>query len=165
MGEEESMEEAKPWLIQDVPELTAKSHQDICMRGDGLCVIYLKDGEASTEELDMLNGLSKKFSSQLSDRGTKMKWMWLNTAIESAYKDLFEPALLPSAVVFNPHKRLRFTKLDHGEDNEIKGDATSISNPLDKVLGGDARFKMVPGQKMPKWTTRDAPKKDGKKEL
>lgn len=26
--------------------------------------------------------------------------------------------MLPSAVVFNPHKRLRFAKMDHGEDNE-----------------------------------------------
>eukprot|EP00928_Gymnodinium_smaydae_P055464 TRINITY_DN389_c0_g1_i1.p1 TRINITY_DN389_c0_g1~~TRINITY_DN389_c0_g1_i1.p1 ORF type:complete len:453 (+),score=101.87 TRINITY_DN389_c0_g1_i1:83-1360(+) len=161
--EEVSMEESKPWLVQDVPELTLKSHQDICLRGEGLCVIYLKDGEATSEELDMLNGLSKKFSSQLSDRGTKMKWMWLNLAVEAAYKELFEPAALPSVVVFNPHKRLRFTKLDHGEDNEVKGDAAGISSLLDKVLGGDARFKMVPGQKMPKWVAREGAAKANEK--
>merc|ERR1712056_21173 len=93
---------------------------------------------------------------QLSDRGAKMKWMWMNLAIETEYKTLFEPAMLPSAVVFNPHKRLRFTKLDHGEDNDVKGDAQSLTNLLDKVLGGDARFKMVPGQKLPGWAKRDA---------
>merc|ERR1712050_214516 len=100
-----------------------------------------------------------KFTSQLSDRGAKMKWMWMDMQLETKFKDLFDPALLPSAVVFNPHKRLRFAKMDHGEDNEIKGNEASIANLMDKVLGGDARFKMVPGQKLPGWATRDEKKK------
>merc|ERR1719253_1844604 len=133
--EEVSIEEAKPWLVQEMPELTAKSQQDICFKGEGLCVIYLKDGDLSAEETDMLTGLSKKFTSQLSDRGAKMKWMWMNVAIEAEFKALFEPSQMPSAVVFNPHKRLRFTKLDHGEDNDIKGDEESMNKLLDKVLG------------------------------
>lgn len=157
--EEESIEEAKPWLVQEVPELTAKSHQDVCFKGEGFCVIYLKDGEATPAEVDMLSGLSKKFTSQLSDRGAKLKFMWLNLAVEKAYKDLFNPPMTPSAVVFNPHKRLRFATLDHGEDNELKGDEQGLTKLLDKVLGGDARFKMVPGQKLPAWATRQ----DGKK--
>merc|ERR1712045_727759 len=154
--EEVSIEEAKPWLVQEVPELTAKSHQDVCFKGEGLCVIYLKDGSISQAETGMLTGLSKKFTSQLSDRGAKMKWMWLDLKVETKYYELFEPAMLPSAVVFNPHKRLRFTKLDHGEDNEVKGDEHGIEKLLDKVLGGDARFKMVPKQKLPAWAKRDA---------
>jgi len=157
--EEQSVEEAKPWLVQEVPELTAKSHQDVCFKGEGLCVIYLKDGDVSAAETDMLTGLSKRFTSQLSDRGAKMKWMWMNLAIEKAYKELFEPVQLPSAIVFNPHKRLRFTKLDHGEDGEIKGDEAGISKLMDKVLGGDARFQIVKGQKLPGWAQRE----DGKK--
>merc|ERR1712187_36137 len=163
--EEESIEEAKPWLVQDIPELTAKSHKDVCFKGEGLCVIYLKEGELSQSETDMLKGLEKKFTSQLSDRGAKLRYMWMNLAIETAYKDLFSPPVLPSAVVFNPHKRLRFTALDHGEDNEIKGDVQSLEKLLDKVLGGDARFKMVPGQKMPAWAVRDDGKKTGKTDL
>merc|ERR1712014_77289 len=156
---EESIEEAKPWLVQEIPELTGKSYNDICFKGEGLCVIYLKEGEISQAEVDMLKGLEKKSTSQLSDRGAKLRYMWMNLAIEGAYKDLFNPPMLPSAVVFNPHKRLRFTTLDHGEDNEIKGDVQSLEKLLDKGLGGDARFKMVPGQKMPAWAARD----DGKK--
>merc|ERR1712187_147838 len=163
--EEESIEEAKPWLVQEIPELTAKSQKDVCFKGEGLCVIYLKEGEISSEETDMLKGLEKKFTSQISDRGAKLRYMWMNLAIESAYKDLFSPVMLPSAVVFNPHKRLRFTALDHGEDNEIKCDAVAFEKLLDKVTGGDARFKMVPGQKMPAWAARDDGKKGGKKEL
>jgi len=153
---EESIEEAKPWLVQEVPELTGKSANDICFKGEGLCVIFLKDGECSAAETDMLTALSKKFTSQLSDRGAKMKWMWMNLNIEANFKELFEPEQLPSAVVFNPHKRLRFTKLEHGDDGEVKGDEAGLSKLMDKVLGGDARFKMVPGQKLPTFTTRDA---------
>jgi len=163
--EEESIEEAKPWLVQEVPELTGKSSNDICIKGEGLCVIYLKAGELTTKETDMLTTLSKKFTSQLSDRGAKMKWMWMNTDIEVAYKDLFEPDQLPSAVVFNPHKRLRFNKMDHGEDGDVKADETGLVALMEKVLGGDARFKMVPGQKMPQWALRESGKDKKKSEL
>lgn len=162
-AEESSIEDDQPWLSQEVPELTGKSANSICFKGEGLCVIYLKDGAASQPEMDMLTGLSKKFTSQLSDRGAKMKWMWLNLGVETAFKDLFKPDQLPSAVVFNPHKRLRFTKLDHGEDGSTKGDESGLSNLVDKVLGGDARFTPVPGQKLPAWATRDAKAKGDKK--
>jgi len=164
-GSDGNIEDDQPWLTQEVPELTSKSGPSICFKGEGLCVIYLKDGDTSQAETEMLTGLSKKFTSQLSDRGTKMKWMWMNLAIETGFKDLFKTAQLPSAVVFNPHKRLRFTKLDHGEDNEVKGDETSLANLMEKVLGGDARFTPVPGQKLPAWATREAKAKPGKKEL
>lgn len=161
--DEESIEEAKPWLVQEVPELTLKSHQDVCFKGEGLCVIFLKDGAADQKDVDMLTRLSKKFTSQLSDRGAKMKWMWMNLAEESAFRALFEPEQLPSAVVFNPHKRLRFAKMDHGEDGELPGNEENLNRLMDKVLGGDARFKMVPGQKLPGWAQRDV--SQGKKEL
>jgi len=163
---EGDIEDDQPWLTQEVPELTAKSSSSICFKGEGLCVIYLKDGATDAKDIEMLTGLSKKFTSQLSDRGAKMKFMWMNLAIETGFKDLFKPKQLPSAVVFNPHKRLRFTLLDHGEEGEVKGDEASLNNLVDKVLGGDARFSPVPGQKLPAWAPREAPaKKGGKKEL
>jgi len=65
---ESSIEEDQPWLTQEVPELTAKSGPSICFKGEGLCVIYLKDGELASGETDMLTGLSKKFTSQLRSR-------------------------------------------------------------------------------------------------
>jgi len=160
--EESSIEDDQPWLTQEVPELTGKSSNSICFKGEGLCVIYLKDGAADQKEMDMLEGLSKKFTSQLDGRGAKMKFMWINMAIETAFKDLFKPAQMPSALVFNPHKRLRFCKLDHGEDNEVKGDEAAIAQLVDKVLGGDGRFTPVPGQKLPSWAVREVPKKDAK---
>jgi len=168
--EEETIEEAKPWLVQEVPELHGKSANDICFKGEGLCVIYLKDGQADSKDIDMLTGLSKKFTSQLSDRGAKMKWMWMDLKQEDAFQKMFAPVKMPSAVVFNPHKRLRFSMMDHGEDNEFAADESTLTKLMDKVLGGDARFKMVPGQKLPTWATRESKddKKDakkGKKEL
>jgi len=159
------IEDDQPWLSQEIPELTAKSSNSICFKGEGLCVIYLKGGETTPAEIDMLTGLSKKFTSQLSDRGAKMKFMWLNLEVETAFKELFKATQLPSAVVFNPHKRLRFTKLDHGEDGEVKGDEAGLANLVDKVLGGDARFTAVPGQKLPAWAVREVKAKPGKKEL
>ncbi|CAE8592475.1 unnamed protein product, partial [Polarella glacialis] len=36
-GKEESVEESKPWLVQEVPELTVKSSNDVCFKGEGLC--------------------------------------------------------------------------------------------------------------------------------
>merc|ERR1712137_357733 len=50
--EEVSIEEAKPWLVQEIPELTGKSSGDICFKGEGLCVIYLKDGAISAAETE-----------------------------------------------------------------------------------------------------------------
>lgn len=162
---EGNIEDDQPWLSQEIPELTAKSSNSICFKGEGLCVIYLKDGEASPAEIEMLTSLSKKFTSQLSDRGAKMKFMWLNLAIETTFKEMFKVAQDPSAVVFNPHKRLRFTKLDHGEDGEVKGDEAGLTSLVDKVLGGDARFTPVPGQKLPAWAVREVKAKPAKKEL
>lgn len=159
---EESAEEAKPWLVQEIPEVTRASHQDICFKGTGLCVIYLKEGTITPKETEMLEALSKKFTSQLSDRGTKMKWMWMDMAVETGFKKLFDVGGFPNIVVFNPHKRLRFTKID--PDTEKKGDEEGITYLLDKVLGGDAQFKIVPGQKLPSFANRDA-KPAGKKEL
>merc|ERR1711966_542394 len=165
-AEGSNIEDDQPWLTQEVPELTSKSANSICFKGEGLCVIYLKNGAASQAEIDMLSGMSKKFTSQLSDRGAKMKFMWLNLELEAGFKELFAPAQDPSAVVFNPHKRLRFTNLDHGEDGEVKGDEAGLANLVDKVLGGDARFTPVKGQKLPTWATRDAKAaKPAKKEL
>merc|ERR1719440_1591753 len=65
---EANLEDDQPWLSQEVPELTSKSANSICFKGEGLCVIYLKDGATDQKEIDMLSGLSKKFTSQLSDR-------------------------------------------------------------------------------------------------
>jgi len=166
-GAEQSAEEKRPWLVQEIPELTGKSHQDICFKGggDGLCVIFATKQPITDEEISMLKQLKQNpnYNSQIADRGTKFKWMWINLEIEKNYAELFELEETPGIVVFNPHKRLRFTKPDEG-----KADANTINSLLDKILGGDARFKVVKGQKLPTWAVRaEEPKaeKKGKEEL
>lgn len=155
------LEESKPWLVQDIPELTQASHRDVCFKNEGLCVIYLTDGKISDSETEMLKGLQSQHTSQLSGRGTVLKWMWMDMATETKFKDLFSPPATPGVVVFNPHKRLRFTKPD-GEDPITE---SGINALIDKILGGDARFKVVKGQKLPAWAKREAPEKKGKQEL
>ena len=47
-----------------------------------------------------------------------MKWMWMDMKAEAGFKKLFDMEKLPNAVVFNPHKRLRFTKLDADSEQQ-----------------------------------------------
>lgn len=64
-----------------------------------MCVIYLSAAEASGDDIKMLAGLKKKFTSQLEGRGTSFKWMWMNMAVEDTFKELFAPEELPSALL------------------------------------------------------------------
>merc|ERR1719498_2330255 len=111
--QEVTLEEAKPWLVQEVPELTAASQADICFKGEGLCVIYLRNGALSDDDTSLLKSMKSKFTSQLEGRGTTFKWMWMDLSV-----------------------------------------ATGIQSLIDKILGGDARFTMVKGQKLPAWANR-----------
>ena len=49
----------------------------------------------------------------------------------------------PKLIILNPGKRKRFL-LHEGEITE-----KSIETTLDKILGGDARFKAIKGNKLP----------------
>jgi len=54
---------------------------------------------------------------------------------------------LPKVAILNPGKRKRF--LIHEKDL----DETSISETLDKILGGDARFTNIKGNELPELVT------------
>jgi hypothetical protein len=49
---------------------------------------------------------------------------------------------VPGLVVLNPGKKKRFLKGEHGLTQ------AGISETLDKILGGDARFKMIKGNNL-----------------
>merc|ERR1712096_580657 len=117
-------------------ELTGPSHNDVCFKAEGLCVIYLKKGGLEDDESSMLSGLKSSFTSNLAGRGTVFKWMWMDLTAEAEFEKLFQASPVPNAVVFNPHKRLRFTKLPEG----TKATKESISTLIETILGGDARF-------------------------
>lgn len=70
--------------------------------------------------------------------------MWIDQSKEPQFTSIFNlDSNLPKLVILNPGKRKRFM-LHEGEINE-----KSIESTLDKILGGDARFKAIKGQKLP----------------
>jgi hypothetical protein len=72
--------------------------------------------------------------------------MWLDASKESEFAKMFnlEEADYPNLVILNPGKRKRF--LVHGQNINEK----DVSNTLDKILGGDAKFVNVKGGELPK---------------
>jgi hypothetical protein len=86
------------------------------------------------------------------ERGIQFLFMRLDTTLEKEWGQLFQgdsPSNEPFVVVMNPGKRKKF--LVH------EGDAYSaeaISATLDKILGGDARFKAIKGNELPALTSK-----------
>jgi hypothetical protein len=70
--------------------------------------------------------------------------MWMDASAEPEFAKTFvTEGEYPKLVVLNPGKRKRFL-MHEGEINE-----KSIEKTLDKILGGDARFKAIKGNKLP----------------
>lgn len=63
--------------------------------------------------------------------------MWLNASIEKKWGELFKYDGKDKVVVLNPGKRKRYT--------EHQGDISkeSVSQTLDSINGGDAKFNRV----------------------
>ena len=143
---------ARPWLSQEIPELFKPSHKDVCFKFDeGLCVIYLKDGEISDAEIAML----KKVKSGKADDNVKFRFMWMDVSKEENFKALFNADSLPNVVVFNPHKRLRFAG-----PLEASASESAVADLLEKISAGEGRFKVVPGQQLPAFADRKVEKKE-----
>ncbi|KAL7068357.1 hypothetical protein ACR3K2_12120 [Cryptosporidium serpentis] len=152
---------ARPWLEQSIPELTGLSYGDICSKHKTFCVIYLKNGELTSDEQTMLEELKELFTPHISGRGTNFRWMWMDISIESEFYKLFkgdnDQIKLPSAVILGTNKRLKFTLLPKDLEGELQtADKNTIKDLLDKVMGGDARFINIPGQKLPTFAKRAA---------
>jgi len=147
-GSSNSTPSPKPWLSQEVPEVYKQSHKDVCFKYDeGLCVIYLKEGsELTASETEML----KSVKSKTADESIHFRFMWMDMSSETGFRDLFKPESLPNFVIFNPHKRLRFTTPVEDPVN----DASVITSMIDKIVAGEGRFKMVPGNELPAFTDR-----------
>lgn len=132
---------AKPWLVVPVPEMTKDSANDICLKKDGaLCVILLvKDSESvEAPTLDLMDKVSQSFTSKIN-RGVEFIFSYLDVSMEAEFAAIFNVEEYPQLVVLNTGKRKRFM-LHEGEITESAIEAT-----LDKILGGDARFKSIKG--------------------
>jgi hypothetical protein len=149
----------KPWLTQEIPEVYKQSHKDVCFKhDDGLCVIYLKEGnELSAAELELLKSVKAKTAGE----SIHFRFMWMDVSIESGFRELFDPSVLPNFVIFNPHKRLRYTT---PVDDPVT-DGSAISSMIEKIVAGEGRFKMVPGQELPAFVDRKKAAAQAKEEL
>ena len=70
--------------------------------------------------------------------------MWLDSSAEPAFSKMFNipESDLPKLVILNPGKRKRF--LVH----EKSINEADVSSTLDRILGGDAKFTNIAGNKL-----------------
>ena len=124
-------------LSKIVPEMHHKSARDICLGTEGtLCVILLVSQPPSKQLKDEFQFLNAKYDRKI-ERGTKYKFMWLNTSIEKPWASLFGFTGDDKVVILNPGKRKRFT----AHDGPINKD--SLSMTLENIIGGNARFSRI----------------------
>jgi len=94
-----------------------------------------------------MNKVSQDFASKIS-RGISFYFMWIDATAESDFVSSFNTSDYPKMVILNPGKRKRF--LTHEGELNAKG----IEKTLDVILGGDARFKAIKGNKMPELVSK-----------
>jgi len=146
----------------EVEELKSSRKDRLCFTAEGICAIYLANGKASTEEISLLTKLKKKNTSKLSTgtnaRGTTFNWSWLDATAEPGFKELLngDSPTLPGMIIYNPHKRPRSFALEEG----TAADEDSIQELLDKLLGGDARFKAAQGGNLPSFAAKEKEAKE-----
>lgn len=137
---------SRPWLSESIPYLSKESGNDICLKKDGvLCVIYALPNAASTDPavIQALENVNDAFTSKI-ERGITFNFMRLDVSAEEDFASVFnfEEGELPGLIVLNPGKKKRFLKSEYPLTQQ------GATDTLDKILGGDARFKMVKGQKL-----------------
>ncbi|KAL8455423.1 hypothetical protein Emag_000807 [Eimeria magna] len=152
--------ELQPWKLEAVPELTKQSSQDVCFKKSNkfVCVILAKKGRQLTpEEQEMMESLKEDYEGH-EGKGPDFRFMWMDLDIETEWAQLFEIAKAPSVVAINPHKKVRFLKLD----SDLPPTKPHIRKMLGKISSGDARFKIVPQAKVPKFAERKEQKTEAK---
>ena len=154
-GDDENTESraSKPWLSEPVPFLSKDSANDVCLKKDGvLCVIYLVAQASQSDQavINEMNYIKDIFTSKI-ERGITFNFMRLDVSMEPDFASIFalEEGDVPGIVVMNPGKKKRYLKHEY----ELTRDG--MTNTLDKILGGDARFKMIKGD-IPAFTQEHA---------
>ena len=69
--------------------------------------------------------------------------MWLDATKEENWTSKFEFTSYPQVLVLNPGKRKRFAILEEEVSYTNIGNAIIIEIMFEKILNGDARFKML----------------------
>jgi len=91
--------------------------------------------------------VKEAFTSKI-ERGITFNFIRLDVNAESEFASVFaaDNLSVPGLVILNPGKKKRF--LIHENELTVSG----ISATLDKILGGDARFKIIKGNVLPDLT-------------
>lgn len=94
--------------------------------------------------LDALAKVQDSFTRRI-ERGISFNFMRLDVSSDPDFAGVLnlEASEIPGLVVLNPGKKKRFMKHEYELTEE------GVSKSLDKILGGDARFKMIKGNKLP----------------
>lgn len=153
--------ELQPWKVEAVPELTKQSSQDVCFKKSNkfVCVVLVnKSRQLTPEQQEMMESLKEDYEGHES-KGPDFRFMWMDLETEDEWAKLLDVADIPSVVAINPHKKVRFLKLDAG----LPPTKAHIRKMLGKISSGDARFKIVPQAKVPKFVDRKDAKADAKK--
>lgn len=130
-----------------MPFLSKESGNDLCLKKDGvLCVVYVVPEAAQSDQavLDALAKVQDSFTRRI-ERGISFNFMRLDVSSDSDFAGVLnlEAAEIPGLVVLNPGKKKRYMKHEYELTEE------GVAKSLDKILGGDARFKMIKGNKLP----------------
>lgn len=138
---------SKPWLSTSLPYMSKDSANDICLKKDGtLCVIYaVADKSQSDPKLVAdLEKLKEQFTSKI-ERGITFSFMRLDVSAEKDFAKIFnlDESQLPTVIVLNPGKKARFLV------SQKEHSAAGVSEVLDVILGGDARFTRIKDEKLP----------------
>lgn len=101
--------------METIPELTRQSSQDVCFKKANkfVCVVFVKKGNPLTaDEQQMLESLKEDFEGHEATRGPDFRFMWIDLDVETEWADLLQVESVPTVVAINPHKKVRFLKLD-----------------------------------------------------
>ncbi len=148
---EEEQKLLKPWLNEDLPELTKASAADVCYNTGKLCVIYIDKKQPSEDTKALLKKLKDKYAAD-----NKFSYMWLNAAQEKAFFKIFQvdESELPKVAFLNTGT-LKRVLVHSGGINEA-----DLMKTYESIYNADARFTRVPGKGLPELSTREAKKPD-----
>eukprot|EP00826_Nyctotherus_ovalis_P057669 TRINITY_DN7894_c0_g1_i11.p1 TRINITY_DN7894_c0_g1~~TRINITY_DN7894_c0_g1_i11.p1 ORF type:complete len:283 (+),score=92.19 TRINITY_DN7894_c0_g1_i11:529-1377(+) len=144
---EEGEKLLKPWLSEDIPELTRDSIGDICLNTGKLCVIYLTKNELDENTRTLLKLFKEKHAAE-----NRFAYMWLNAELEKSFFEIFqlEQTELPKLAFLNTGSFKR-ALIHQGEMTE-----KDLQKTFDSILGADARFVRLSAKTLPELTLREA---------
>jgi len=135
----------KAWLNEAIPFISKDSGNDVCFMKDGnLCVIYVVSSKDFVDKkvIDQLTKVKDDFVSTVSS-AIGFTFAKIDASAEKVFADAFNLEGKDAIVVMNPGKRKRYV-IHEGDMT-----AAALEKTLQVILDGDARFKMIKGNKLP----------------